>query len=78
MWNRQTKPLAIKKEWHNLPYNWSRLSGQLYMLEYLIRKMNKDFDFSVLYNLIYQYAKKYPNHLKNMGFDKLEDIDFLK
>lgn len=78
MWNRQTKPIAIKKEWNTLPYNWSRLSGQLYMIEYLIRKMNKDFDFSVLHNLILAYVEKYPKHLKNMGFERIEDLDFLK
>lgn len=78
MWNRQIKPIAIKKSWHNLPYNWSRIAGQLYMLEYLTRKINPDFDFSILYNLIKDYVIKYPNRLKNMGFDKIEDIDFLR
>lgn len=78
MWNRQIKPIAIKKSWHNLPYNWSRIAGQLYMLEYLTRKINPDFDFSILYNLIKGYVIKYPNRLKNMGFDKIEDIDFLR
>lgn len=78
MWNRQIKPIAIKKSWHNLPYNWSRIAGQLYMLEYLTRKINPDFDFSILYNLIKDYVTKYPNRLKNMGFDKIEDIDFLR
>lgn len=78
VWNRNFKPLSVKgKKWTNLGYNWRKLSGLLYVVKYLVNEINPSFNFKELRRLLRKYFKKYPKHLKHMGFNHKSEFDFL-
>lgn len=79
VWNRTLKVLSIKSTgWGNKPYRWDKLSGTLYALKNLVSKVNPEYDFESLSLHLKSYFEKYPDHLVEMGFSNLDDIDFLK
>jgi len=79
VWNRRLKVLSIKSTgWKNEPYVWDKLSGTLFILKFLVSKVNPNYDFESLRLHLKLYFEKYPDHLVEMGFSNLDDIDFLK
>lgn len=79
IWNKNFKPIAQKKEWNNLTYDWRRISGMIYVIKYLVHIINPSFKFKELQKIIRKHIRKYPSHLKYMGFhSKKEILELLK
>jgi len=79
IWNRTLKVLSIQSTgWGDKPYRWDKLAGTLYILKNLVCKVNPEYDFKGLIIHLKSYFEKYPDHLVEMGFSSIEDIDFLK
>lgn len=79
IWNRVYKISSIQnRKWGSLPLKWDRLSGIIYILEYIVHRINPAYQLDDLEELLINHFTKYPMQLKSMGFNKLDDIYILK
>lgn len=74
IWNRLFNSLSQKKEWHNFPYKWRKISGMIFLIKYLTNIINPNFKFNELETIIRKHIKKHPSHLKHMGFNSNQEI----
>ncbi len=78
IWNKKINSVARKSKKWKQKIRWDKISGMIFLLDYLVKKINPEFSSERLYILLSNFFEKHPDKFIELGFREKNDIEFLK
>ncbi|MBP6408216.1 MAG: Abi family protein [Fusobacteriaceae bacterium] len=78
IWNKKINSVARKSKKWKQNIKWDKISGMIFLLNYLVKQINPQFSSERLYTLLSDFHENHNAKFKELGFQEKNDIRFLK
>lgn len=78
IWNKNFNSISRKSKKWNYKFKWNKMSGMIFLLHYLVKRINPEFSSERLHELLCNFVNIHEDKFKELGFNSPKDIDFLK
>lgn len=78
IWNKKINSVARESKKWEQNIKWDKISGMIFLLNYLVKQINPQFSSERLYILLSDFYEKHSDKFLELGFQEKNDIEFLK
>lgn len=78
IWNKKINSVARESKKWKQNIKWDKISGMIFLLDYLVKQINPKFSSERLHILLSNFFEKHPDKFIELGFKDENDIEFLK